>query len=100
MAEALPISAAYAAERHALDADRPVHECEASDVVDYHYYRGPAMPPVNDRRVSFLGEFGGLGHPVEGHIWRYFDQGKAALGEKSSGGDWGYGGLKDTKDRR
>ena len=57
-----------------------------------------AVPPVNDRRVSFLGEFGGLGHPVEGHVWRYFDQGKVALGEKS-GGDWGYGGIKDTKTR-
>jgi len=34
--------------------------CEAADVVDYHYYPGPAMPPVNSRRVSFLGEFGGL----------------------------------------
>lgn len=79
-------------------AHRPQGECEAGDVVDYHYYRGPAMPPVNDRRVSFLGEFGGLGHPVEGHVWRYFDQGKVALGEKS-GGDWGYGGIKDTKTR-
>ena len=77
---------------------RPHGECEAADVVDYHYYRGPAMPPVNDRRVSFLGEFGGLGHPVEGHVWRYFDQGRAALGAKS-GGDWGYGGIKDTKTR-
>jgi hypothetical protein len=66
--------------------------------VDYHYYRGPAMPPVNDRRISFLGEFGGLGHPVEGHVWREFDQGKAALGEKSDD-DWGYGGIEDTKTR-
>jgi hypothetical protein len=81
-----------------LTKHRPANECEAGDVVDYHYYRGPAMPPVNDRRVSFLGEFGGLGHPVEGHIWRYFDQGKVALGEKS-GGDWGYGGIQDTKTR-
>ena len=86
-------------EKRTLTKHKPANECEAGDVVDYHYYRGPAMPPVNDRRVSFLGEFGGLGHPVEGHIWRYFDQGKAALGEKSSGGDWGYGGLKDTKTR-
>ena len=56
------------------------------------------MPPVNDRRVSFLGEFGGLGHPVAGHLWRDFDQGKAALGEKTEGG-WGYGGIADTKTR-
>lgn len=76
----------------------PEGQCEAADIVDYHYYRGPAMPPVNARRISLLGEFGGLGHPVQGHVWRYFDQGKAALGEKSDG-DWGYGGIKDTKTR-
>ena len=82
----------------ATTAHLPSGECEAADTVDYHYYRGPAMPPVNDRRISFLGEFGGLGHPVEGHVWREFDQGKAALGEKSDD-DWGYGGIEDTKTR-
>ena len=79
-----------------VTAHRPEGECEAGDVVDYHRYRGPAMPAVNYRRVSFLGEFGGLGHPVDGHVWRFFDQGKAALGGKSDG-DWGYGGIEDTK---
>jgi hypothetical protein len=74
----------------------PAHMCEAADTVDYHYYRGPAMPPVNGRRISFLGEFGGLGHPVAGHIWRSFDQGRS-LG--SDNGDWGYGGIVDTKTR-
>ena len=69
--------------------------CEAADIVDYHYYRGPAMPPVNDRRISFLGEFGGLGHPVEGHVWRAFDQAACLGGDRSD--DWGYGGIKDTK---
>jgi len=74
----------------------PAGKCEASDIVDFHAYRGPAMPAVNDRRVSFLGEFGGLGHPVAGHIWREFDQGKV-LGEKTC--SWGYGGIEDTKTR-
>jgi hypothetical protein len=78
-------------------AHRPAGECEAGDVVDYHYYRGPGMPPVNDRRVSFLGEFGGLGHPVDGHLWRAFDPGRS-LGGKGSG-NWGYGGIKDTATR-
>ena len=45
------------------------------------------MFAVNDRRVSFLGEFGGLGHPVEGHLW------------KTTKGSWGYGGIEDTKTR-
>jgi hypothetical protein len=82
----------------AVTPHKPDGECEAGDVVDYHRYRGPAMPSVNYRRVSFLGEFGGLGHPVDGHVWRFFDQGKAALGGKSDG-DWGYGGIEDTKTR-
>ena len=68
-------------------AHRPAGECEAADAVDYHAYRGPAMPPLNDRRVSFLGEFGGLGHPVKGHLW------------KEQEGGWGYGGIDDTKTR-
>ena len=61
--------------------------CEAADTVDLHLYRGPKMFKVNDRRISFLGEFGGLGHPVEGHLW------------KEAKGSWGYGGIKDTATR-
>ncbi len=76
---------------------RPEGVCEAADIVDYHYYRGPAMPPVNNRRVSFLGEFGGVAHFVNDHIWRDSDQAKF-LGEKK-GGNWGYGGVKDSSTR-
>ena len=75
----------------------PEGVCEAGDIVDYHYYRGPAMPPVNPRRISFLGEFGGLGHPVDGHLWRAFAQASSLGGSES--GDWGYGGIDDTKTR-
>ena len=68
-------------------AHKPAGVCEAADTVDLHLYRGPKMLKVNDRRISFLGEFGGLGHPVEGHLW------------KESQGSWGYGGIADTKTR-
>ena len=71
-------------------AHKPAGVCEAADTVDVHYYRGPAMFPVNDRRISFLGEFGGLGHPVEGHLWKVSPDGR---------GNWGYGGIKDTATR-
>ena len=70
---------------------RPKGECEAGDTVDMHRYRGPDMFRANDRRVSFLGEFGGLGHPVEGHLWR---------GGKNGDGNWGYGGIEDTNTRK
>ena len=62
---------------------KPLPQCEAADAVDMHYYRGPSMHPLNDRRVSFLGEFGGLGHAVEGHQW-------------NAAKSWGYGGTGDT----
>ena len=65
---------------------RPAGECEPGDAVDMHAYRGPGMPAVNDRRVSFLGEFGGLGHPVSNHLWKVANS-------------WGYGGVEDTKTR-
>jgi len=64
----------------------PEGVCETADVVDQHCYRGPEMPPVNARRVSFLGEFGGLGHSVSNHLWKVTDA-------------WGYGGTEDTKTR-
>ena len=83
--------------RRIVTSHLPAGECEAADLVDYHYYRGPNMPPTSDRRISFLGEFGGLGHPVEGHLWRAFDQAAALNGERTS--DWGYGGIDDTKTR-
>ena len=54
------------------------------------------MPPVNERRVSFLGEFGGLGHRVDGHYWGDSDQGRA-VGTKK--GVFAYGGMKDTSTR-
>ena len=74
-------------DKRVLTKHRPEGECEAADTVDLHLYRGPDMLAVNPRRISFLGEFGGLGHPVEGHLW------------KESKGSWGYGGIEDTKTR-
>jgi Glycosyl hydrolase 2 galactose-binding domain-like/Glycosyl hydrolases family 2/Glycosyl hydrolases family 2, TIM barrel domain len=47
------------------------------DVVDLHSYPGPGMPPPEPTRSSVLGEFGGLGLPIEGHTW--IDR-----------GNWGY----------
>lgn len=39
------------------------------DVYDIHSYPGPDAPPLSADRVAVLGEFGGLGLPVEGHTW-------------------------------
>lgn len=69
-----------------LTKHKPLGQCEAADAVDMHFYRGPGMHPLNDRRVSFLGEYGGLGQKVPGHLW---DEAKA----------WGYGGTSDTSSK-
>jgi hypothetical protein len=39
------------------------------DLKDMHSYPGPEMFPVTKDRVSVLGEFGGLGLPLAGHLW-------------------------------
>lgn len=39
------------------------------DLKDMHEYPGPNMFPVIADRASVLGEFGGLGLPLEGHLW-------------------------------
>jgi hypothetical protein len=39
------------------------------DLKDMHSYPGPDMFPAMPGRVSVLGEFGGLGLPVPGHLW-------------------------------
>ena len=66
---------------------KPAGVCEAADTVDMHLYRGPAMFAVNDRRATFLGEFGGLGHAVSNHVWQ------------SERKIWGYKGMEDTATR-
>jgi hypothetical protein len=51
------------------------------DVSDVHSYPNPIRPPLEDKRAAVLGEFGGLGLPLEGHTWI----------EK---GNWGYRSYK------
>ncbi len=42
---------------------------KGGDVYDKHNYPAPAMFPIEEKRASVLGEFGGLGWPVEDHLW-------------------------------
>jgi hypothetical protein len=39
------------------------------DMNDMHRYPGPDMPEPESNRTVVLGEFGGLGLPLEGHLW-------------------------------
>lgn len=54
------------------------------DLSDMHKYPGPGMRPVEERRASVLGEFGGLGLPLAGHTWQ---------SEKN----WGYVAFPDRE---
>ena len=52
------------------------------DVNDIHHYPDPVMPKQEVKRASVLGEFGGLGLPVQGHTWE----------QKN----WGYRNMEDS----
>ena len=73
----------YVAWLKAYDTTRPVNntsgwtDMKVGDVVDLHAYPGPGMPPLEKQRSAVLGEFGGLGLPLDGHTW--LDR-----------GNWGY----------
>lgn len=54
------------------------------DVIDVHRYPGPFSPVPTEQRAAVLGEFGGLGFPLEGHTWQ----------EKAN---WGYRSFTDQK---
>lgn len=43
------------------------------DLIDMHMYPGPGMFPPEEDRATVLGEYGGLGWPVEGHLWQAQD---------------------------
>ncbi len=59
-----------------LDPSRPVdaasggNDFPVGDIRDLHDYPGPARPPIDGTRAIVLGEFGGLGLPVAGHLWQ------------------------------
>ena len=57
---------------------------EVGDVHDVHAYPGPDMPPLEPYRAAVLGEFGGLGLPVAGHVWQ-------------DKGNWGYRSYEDAE---
>jgi len=66
---------------------KPAGVEEVADLVDKHDYgKRPGMWPLNDRRASFLGEFGGIGCRVDGHLWT----------DKA----WGYGNTGNDVDRK
>jgi hypothetical protein len=60
-------------------------DMKVGDVVDLHAYPGPGTPPLEKERAAILGEFGGLGLPIEGNTW--LDK-----------GNWGYRSYDNRQD--
>ena len=60
----------------------------AGDILDHHQYPHPGFPFDGERDKAFIkvvGEFGGHGYPVKGHLW------------DSQRENWGYGDLPKTE---
>ena len=55
------------------------------DILDVHHYPCPAMNIFERKFVNVIGEYGGIGLPVEGHTW--------GIAKK-----WGYGGNKNNSE--
>lgn len=78
-----------------IDPTRLVNEASggnffyAGNIIDIHHYPDPEMPApevfANMNQALVLGEFGGLGLPVEGHTWQDTK-------------NWGYQSFKNSDD--
>lgn len=55
------------------------------DILDLHHYPGPAMYLFDSKRANVLGEYGGIGLPLEGHLWQ-------------EGNNWGYIQFKNAEE--
>ena len=55
------------------------------DMLDIHNYPGPELSMYDAERVNVLGEYGGIGLPLEGHLWQ-------------PDRNWGYVQFKNSKE--
>ncbi len=53
------------------------------DIQDIHHYACPAMRAVEREMINVIGEYGGLGWPIQGHLWQ-------------ADKNWGYGNVFDN----
>ncbi|MDD3108528.1 MAG: glycoside hydrolase family 2 TIM barrel-domain containing protein [Alistipes sp.] len=45
------------------------HYLQCGDILDLHHYPEPSMYLYDTKRVTVLGEYGGIGCALEGHLW-------------------------------
>ncbi len=58
---------------------------QCGDILDLHNYPGPDMYLFDTKRANALGEYGGIGYPMKGHLW-------------APDRNWGYIQFKSSKD--
>jgi beta-galactosidase/beta-glucuronidase len=58
---------------------------DCGDIVDFHHYPEPKLFPGYPGKALVLGEYGGIGYPLPGHLWN------------ETGKNWGYKGVKTSK---
>jgi beta-galactosidase/beta-glucuronidase len=61
------------------------HYLDAGDILDIHNYPRPRITLLNTKKVNVLGEYGGIGLAIEGHLWQ-------------ADRNWGYIRFKDSKE--
>jgi beta-galactosidase/beta-glucuronidase len=61
------------------------HYIDAGDIHDIHHYPRPRITLLNTTKVNVLGEYGGIGYAVEGHLWQ-------------ADRNWGYVQYKSSKE--
>ncbi len=61
-------------------------ENPAADTIDSHRYPGPSQCSTRRHRISLLGEYGGLGLRIKGHLW-------------NEARSWGYGNTGKVSSR-
>jgi len=73
------------------DPTRPVNPASGGnyfpcgDILDLHSYPEPVMFLFDAGRVNVIGEYGGIGMALKGHLW-------------NEDRNWGYGDLKDKEE--
>ena len=68
-AEITQWTASYDPTRLVNSASGGNHFPGVGDILDLHHYPQPEMYLYDTKRVTVLGEYGGIGMPVEGHLW-------------------------------
>ncbi|MDR1342778.1 MAG: beta-galactosidase [Prevotellaceae bacterium] len=61
------------------------HYLDAGDILDVHHYPNPKITLLNTQKVNVLGEYGGIGLALEGHLWQ-------------TDRNWGYVQYKNSKE--